>query len=454
MAALELNTDYSPAPPSRATFPDAQVSSDVGRGECEKMAAFIEFDDSSAAGMVDIDTFYKNTPSFMPSFLELPKSEAQKPVPLQRGIPLETLEQSIAEYAAMTITAENRDTPIGSAIEIAKELMQMERFYAAVEKELGPEEFLNFMLLFDQQARESPTGEGFKVTYKGQTIALEDAKFKLRYHTEGANILTRHENPQSYVAKHVLTHGSAFFGDDFVAEVSPNIYLFQDSQAPFYIDPKTLTAEQREYRPFETLDVALLYTQQSADYRPEFHFKKIGQSLNKNEQVLAKEFVDKVLSTADENRRIDFARDVTFEVIDAVITVVAVVSGAIVLKAAFKGVISAVRRVGMFILSANYGVQSLGTLRNRWLGVRGNGYNPLLDFSKTMDTKIGGHTVETTFHAINTLMVFGKKIKIKVITGTTSAGAGGYLGNQAAWTSEQPTKQAVVENADQGKGQQ
>lgn len=451
MAARELDTAYSPVSAPITVFPDAPVSSDVGRGECEKMAAFVEFDDGSAAGLADIEAFHKNTPSFMSSFLELPHAEAQKPVPLQRGIPLESLEQSIAEYAGMSITAQNRDTPIATAIESAKELMQMERFFAAVEKELGPEEFLNFMLLFDKQARESPTGEGFKVTYNGQTIALEDAKFKLRYHTQGANILAPHENPQSYTAKHVLTHGSAFFGDDFVAEVSPNIHVFKDSQAPFYIDSKILTPEQRQYRPFETLDVALLYTQESAGYRPEFHFKKIGQSLNKNEQALAKEFVDKVLSTADENRRIDFVRDVTFEVIDAVVTVVAVVSGAIVLKAAFKGVISAVRRVGVFILSANYGVQAVGTLRNRWLGVRGTGYNPLLDFSKTMDKKIGGHKVETTFHAINTLMVFGKQIKIKVITGTSSAGAGAVLGSRAAWTSEQPTSQAQVENAAEGQ---
>ncbi|MBI0549182.1 hypothetical protein [Pectobacterium parmentieri] len=451
MAAHELDTAYTLASPPRTAFPDAPISSDVGRGECEKMAAFIEFDDASAAGMEEIETFHKNTPSFMPSLLEVPESEAQKPVPLQRGIPLETLEQSISDYARMTITAQNRDTPMGTAIEAAKDLMQMERFFAAVETELGSEEFLNFMLLFDQQARESPTGEEFKVTYNGQTMPLEDAKFKLRYHTEGANILAPHETPQGYVAKHVLTHGSAFFGDDFVAEVSPNVSVYQGSRAPFYPDPQFLTPEQKEYRPFETLDVALLYAQQSASYSSEFQFRKIGESLNKNEQTLAKEFVEKVLSATEHNRRIDFARDVTFEVLDAIITVVAVVSGAIALKAAFKGVISTVSRVGMFVLSANYGIQAMGTLRNRWLGVRGAGYNPLLDFSKAMDKKIGGHKIETTFHAINTLMVFGKQIKVKVITGSISASAGGYLGSRAAWTSEQPTAQAMVENAAEAK---
>ncbi|EGO6586745.1 hypothetical protein GY532_000452 [Escherichia coli] len=406
--------------------------------------AFVEFDSSTAEGQQAIEDFYKNTASFMGSFFE-PVDKKTSQVHLQRGIPLRSLNNEITRYATIQDSPDLTDAE-RNAIETAKEIVAMDAFFDAVRKQLGDEAFLNFALLFDEQARESPDGNGFAVKYKGETVQLEDAKFKLRYHEVGANIIPYYSN--NYKVEHARTHGSTFWGDDFVVEVAPDIYIYRDAEVPIGLPAEyrdVLTDEQLKYRPYETLDVSLIYGElatNSAGSSPE----RLAGPLHKSPSDLAEEFIRAVLNQADENRSLDVVRDVILEVADALLTIAAIVSGTIFLKGSMK-----VLRIAMLVVDVNHGIEVADKLRNRWLGSKADGYNPLLEFSRYLDKKSGGgHNIEVAFHAINTLMVFGKKPQYKFASALVTSGGGAYLGSKVALVNEVEVSSMKIENEDQG----
>ncbi|MDR0807098.1 MAG: hypothetical protein LBN41_10220 [Enterobacteriaceae bacterium] len=450
-SANENNTN---AAPSTKDFNLGETTDETCTSNCplSDFGSITEFDDSSPEGIAEINDFYDKTLSFMGSFFEPADAKVTERVPLQKGIPFSLLNQEIAKYAKMDSGGADSDPAEQKIIETAKEITAMDEFFDAVREEIGDEEFLNFALLFDEQARESPSGKGFIAKYKGKTVDLEDAKFKIRYHNAGANIIDSAHDMKTtgFSVEHVKTHGSTFWGDDFVVEVSPNISIYK---APRYVIPinlELLPEETGEYYPYDMLDSALIIAENS---RAEgLSYELVGKSLNKDAKALAKEFVEKVIQQADDNRNADLIRDVTIEIVDAVITVFAVVSGAIVLKAAAKGVVKLVSRVALFALNANHGVEAIDKLHNRWIGSKGLGYNPLLEFSRYLDDKKGGgHGIETIFHSINTVMVFGGNFKFKLGTAVASGSAGAYMGNKVALVNEIKTQNLKVENAKEGE---
>ncbi|EJH8472055.1 TPA: hypothetical protein ACG354_000878 [Escherichia coli] len=410
--------------------------------------AFVEFDSSTAEGQQAIEDFYKNTASFMGSFFE-PVDKKTSQVHLQRGIPLRSLNNEITRYATMQDSPDLTDAE-RNAIETAKEIAAMDNFFDTVRKQLGDEEFLNFALLFDEQARESADDNGFAVKYKGGTVQLEDAKFKLKYYEAGANIIPYYNN--DYHVEHVRTHGSTFWGDNFVVEVAPDIYIYKDfgllTEPPFEYDA-TSSDEQQKANPFEDLGTSLIYGE-STDSGKGGRFKRFAGPLNKQPEPLAEEFIRAVLNKADENRSLDVVRDVVLEVADAVLTIAAIVSGTILLKAAVSGSMK-VFRIAMLVVDVNHGIEAVDKLRNRWLGSKADGYNPLLEFSRYLDKKSGGgHSIEVAFHALNTLMVFGKKPQYKFASALVTSGGGAYLGSKVALVNEVEVSSMKIENEDQG----
>ncbi|VUS79462.1 hypothetical protein [Klebsiella spallanzanii] len=429
-------------------FSDGSVSDSVEgtTAPCpyKDYCAFIEIDDSTPAGLKDIDDFHKNTMSFIGSFFE-PEEKRTSPVPLQRGIPLSSLNKEIARYASMNNTGDLSDAEL-SVIALAKEITEMNNFADSVREELGNEEYLNFALLFDESARESPVSGEFSVLYKGAQVKLEDAKFKMRYHNLGANVVPR--DAGSYRVEHVKTHGSEMWGDDFVVEVSPNIYIYKESLAPVLAGAivDSLTDEQKKYHPFETLDIPLIFVE-AGNNNEIFKMEKIGESLNRSPKDLASEFVRCVITQSESNRAFDLARDVTIEIIDAAITVLAIVTGAIILRAGVDASIKGVTKVALFLANANHAVEAADKLHNRWIGSRDEGYNPLLEFSRYLDKKNGGgHGVEVMFHTLNTLMVFGRKPQYKIASALVTSGTGAYMGQNIALVNEIKTSSINIEN--------
>lgn len=366
----------------------------------------------------DIDNYHASILSPLPLLFEPAKGMENEFTPLPTGIPLDNLQQEINNYAA---------TSGGNAIERAlsadaRNIIFMQQLYDEMEKILGTEDFLIFILLFSPEARENPVGGEFTINYKGRKINLEDAKFTLDIQEYGGEIFSNNEYGDKKMS-HVFSSGGSFCTDDFVLKVFKNMYSFSSKKMPYQnYDSSANVAGVVDINKEIIYDMAMSYG-----------LDIISNSI-KTPKELAVEIVNITLTQVENNRVIDTIRDTTLEVIDVVATTAALVTGTIALKAAASASIKAIR-AGVIALEAGHMIEATDTLKNRMLGEPAPGYNPIRETAKYLDEKAGTeHTIEHCFDALNFMAVLGKTPAMKAFTGITTTTVGGaisvYTGKQ------------------------
>ncbi|EOX8447576.1 hypothetical protein [Salmonella enterica] len=350
----------------------------------------------------EIDKFHKMVDSPLPPLFE---GEEEKN-PLPTGIPLESLQAQIEQYARMTG---------GSAIEraLAKEasdILFMQELFDEIENILETERFLIFSLLFSSQAREKPNGGEFTIDFNGQKIEFEDAKFKMDFQERGG-IITSAKKFDGLSVSHVYSTDNSLCTDDFTLKIFREMYIFSMDGMAMDANPINQSGADKE----------IIY-----DIASSMGLEVIG-TRTRTAKELAQQIVDTTLIQVQKNRAGDIIRDVVIEIVDAIFTGVAIVTGTIAFKAAASAGARAVA-AGYMLLSAGNLMQASETLANRMLGSPKEGYNPIKEAAKYLDKKAGtGHTVENCFDALNFIAVMGKTPAMQAFTGTTTASLGAMI---------------------------
>lgn len=350
--------------------------------------------------VADINNFHKAVDSPLEPLCD----DNEEKIPLPTGIPLESLQAQIDKYAKMTG---------GNAIEraLAKEasdIVFMQQLFDEMENILGTERFLVFSLLFSSQAKENPNGGEFSIDFNGQKIEFEDAKFTMDFQDRGG-IITSAENFDGLNVSHVYSSGNSLCTDDFTLKICREMYIFRNSD----IDNMPINQSGA--------DKEVIY-----DIASSMGLEVIG-TRTITAKKLAEQIINTVLKQVQDNRAGDIIRDIVIEIVDVVLTGVAVVTGAIILKAAVGAGARAVA-AGYMVLSAGNMMQASETLANRLLGSPKEGYNPIKEAAKYLDKKAQtGHTIENCFDALNFIAVMGKTPAMQAFTGTTTASLGAAI---------------------------
>ncbi|MCV5721687.1 MULTISPECIES: hypothetical protein [Enterobacteriaceae] len=350
----------------------------------------------------DIDNFHKAVDSPLDPLCD----DEEEKIPLPTGIPLESLQAQIDKYAQMTG---------GNAIEMAlakeaSDIVFMQELFDEMENILETERFLVFSLLFSSQAKENPDGGEFSIDFNGQKIKFEDAKFTMDFQDRGA-IITSAKKSDGLNVSHVYSSGNSLCTDDFTLKIFRDMYIFSNSGPDMDAIPINQDGADKE----------IIYEIASS-----MGMEVIGKRTI-TAQKLAEQIINTVLKQVQDNRAGDIIRDVVIEIVDVVLTGVAIVTGTIMLKAAVGAGARAVA-AGYMVLSAGNMMQASETLANRMLGSPKEGYNPIKEAAKYLDRKAGvGHTVENCFDALNFIAVMGKTPAMQAFTGTTTASLGATI---------------------------
>lgn len=406
--------------PDAGDFPQTATDNEDGKATCPytEASAYIELNSDA-----EIDKYFKETPSNIPPLYEV--KDINTPRLMPKGIPIDNLDKKIQETISAGYSSENSSVGM---VDLANELNFIDKLYDCMEKRLGSENFLKYLMLFNKEAQNNINKVEISIKLDGDEVKFEDAKFELDFVTHGAIIKSPQSVPYSgvkvdhpkYPIEHVQIIGNPLYTDDFKVSVAQHIRVYEDrpTPQPYIYGVGTASSDANVYLPFREASEKVV--DQNLTY--------LEQESSQTVEALANEIVDKVLKTTKDNREIDIMRDIAVDVLDASLTIVAICSGTIAIKAAASAALRAAR-AGLLVIEYNRLNTTVDELDKRLRGDRAQGYDVLKSYAKYLDTKsgTGGHELETAFDTVNMLMVFGKTPKTRVITGSVSAGANASL---------------------------
>lgn len=332
--------------------------------------------------------------------------------------PLDESEDEVEEVGAMqdgvaysSVVSSIKQDAAGAPSRIqeaAKEMQNMDLLFDKIEEKMkGTKEFMTFLALFSLQGRQSDNKGDWSFNLNGKKVEMNKAEFSVEFHEkyDQKYYVNVYDRSQDLATNNVHIFGNSLFNDNFRVLVTPALRtkLFRQGDSDLDVNTGTTTHEPDE-------EVKM------GNNNDEYHTQTIDQ--------LAELVVKRIYETVDFNNKVDWWTDKTLTALEIAFTVASLCSGVgVLLKAgqlAAKGIHAA-----MIVVDASCLID--GT--TRFLGINEKGYNPLLAGAKYLDKNSNTKSFETTFHALNLMMVFGAKSKTQVLTalGTASAGASIYV---------------------------
>jgi hypothetical protein len=434
--------------PTTEDAKDEPVPSDIPKSDCtaDVNRGFLEIPDWQVDEQISL---VYDTPPY-PPILEPYDDDEEKleKEPAELGIPFDIFNKKVASTAQEEIS----DNPFQNrAIESAIDLMMMDEFYEAIKKKLGGETFIVFMGLFNKSLKGDGKGGELKINYKGEDILCENAKYTLSIVKKGAVIRSKQQRSypssedkeidDSAPVHHVDIRNDVLLTDDFDIKIAVDIEVFVLSDA--------IALNSGYYNQDLNMQYMGLSYEEALTKAKAENLESTGKVYSQSVDKLAEDFLDIIFEHIKKNRSWDIARDVAFEVLDVALTIAAICTGTIAIKAAAKVAMTTATkavqagRVGLVGLEMNNMVRATDQLVvRRMFGVKGTAIDPFLGFSQFLDKKMGtGHALEITYFGFNCLMLLGKT-PIQKSVSAVSSGSG--ASTMAYWLISKNTGQ--IEN--------
>lgn len=354
--------------------------------------------------------------------------------------PLDESEDEVEEIGAMqegvaysSVVSSIKQDATGAPSRIqeaAKEMQNMDLLFDEIEKEMkGPKEFMTFLALFSLAGRQSDSKGKWNVDINGKDEPMNKAEFSVEFHQKYDQkiYVNEYDNKEAIASDNVHVFGNTFLNDTFKVMVTPALrtkfYTRGDSSYD-YESGETTTEPDKEVNYGYSTD--------------EYQIKDIN--------TLAKLTVQRMNEVILLNNKVDWWTDKTLTALEIAFTVASLCSGVgVLLKGATyiaKGVHAA-----MIVVDASCLIEGA----TRFLGISEEGYNPLLAGAKYLGKKSNNKGFETTFHALNLMMVFGAKSKTQILTALGTASAGATISYALQVPGQQQTINALEDDSSYNK---
>lgn len=373
-----LLKDQEPAVITTASFPDEPVCQQFQTAPCQVLDFILQIDDKKEA-----EQAFKNIASPLDMVME-EFPDPQEPTKLAQE---EALPMGVSYSSLMAHIKNSSQSSRSDAIsKVAQEITNMDLLFDKVSQKVGEKEFATFLALFSLASRTEDNKGKWNVTLNGKKVPMRSAQFKVTFRQR---------------LDHVVVTGFGFMIPEYGANVFRRGTTFCNDN-------------------FEIV-VAQEFTETIISG---FYVGKPSPVSKKTLDELADLLIDSIYQTVDLNNTVDWWTSKTLTAVEILITVAAIVSGVGAVVAGGAKLIRAAY-IGMIILESSNAADAAV----RFLGVREEGYNPLLEAAKMLDKQTGNNSrmIEYTFHGLNMMMTFGKRPSTKILTALGSGTAGGGM---------------------------